>query len=196
MKREPLPWLPVTFWSEHRVGWSGRQRLAVTWYRIPLVRAVDDYIDGHGEMQIGPQRVSGPEIDQGENLFLWAELALLPSVLATRPGVRWEPVNETTARLRVPFGDGDDELVFAFDPDTGLIRECRAMRYRTPGQPKVGWHIEYRDWTRFDAGMFPKRITVRWEDHRRPWFVLDIDGVAVNVPVSPDLTAGSPAQSA
>src|SRR5688572_4819250 len=32
MRRAPLPRLPVTFWSEHRVGWSARQRLAVTWF--------------------------------------------------------------------------------------------------------------------------------------------------------------------
>jgi hypothetical protein len=190
MKRDPLPWLPVTFWSEHRVGWSGRQRLAVTWYTIPVLHAVDDFVDGRGQMRIGRQRVTGPEIDQGENLFLWAELVLVPSVLATRPGVRWENVGAESARLRVPFGAGEDELVFQFDPDTGLIRESRAMRYRTPGKPKVGWRIGYERWSRFAAGMFPARITVTWEDQGRPWFVLDVDGVAVNVPVAADLTAG------
>lgn len=42
MRRAPLPPLPVTFWSGHRVGWSGRQRLAVTWFGLPVLRGVDD----------------------------------------------------------------------------------------------------------------------------------------------------------
>jgi hypothetical protein len=163
--------------------------------RLAVLRGEDDYIAGHGRMRIGRQRVSGPEIDQGENLFLWAELLLIPSVLATRPGVRWEPVDTDTdtdtdsARLRVPFGTGEDELLVRFDPDTGLISECRAMRFRTPGQPKVGWHIWYERWTHFAAGRYPTRISVRWADQPRPWFVLDVDGVAVNGPVDIDLSA-------
>jgi hypothetical protein len=190
MRRAPLPRLPVTFWSGHRVGWSGRQRLAVTWYGLPVLRGEDDYIAGRGRMRIGRQDVRGPEIDQGENLFLWAELLLIPSVLATRPGVWWEPLDADSARLRVPFGAGEDELLVRFDPDTGLISECRAMRFRTPGQPKVGWHIWYERWTHFPAGRYPARISVRWADQRRPWFVLDVDGVALNGPVDADLSAG------
>jgi hypothetical protein len=190
MKREPLPWLPVTFWSEHRVGWSGRQLITLTWYGLPILRGVDRYAGGRGEFRVGRWRTTGPEIDQGENLFLWAELVLFPSVLATRPGVRWEPLHRDSARLRVPFGaDGEDELEFGFDPDTGLISHCRADRYRRPGGPKIGWHIGYERWTYFPAGRYPARITVRWADQPDPWFVLDVDGVATNVPVSPALTA-------
>jgi len=193
MNRDPLPRLPVTFYSEHRVGWSGRQLLAVTWYGLPVLRGVDTYVAGRGEMRIGRSRIAGPEIDQGENLFLWAELVLVPSVLATRPGVSWEAVSDRSARLRVPFGDGEDEMIFRFDPDTGLLVEGRAMRYQGVGTAKVGWRIGYERWTRFEDGLFPGRITVTWEDRGRPWFVLDIDGVAVNAPVSAQLTAGTPA---
>jgi hypothetical protein len=188
MRRTPLPRLPVTFWSAHRVGWSARQRLAVTWYGLPVLRGVDDYIDGHGRMRIGSQQVEGPEIDQGENLFLWAELLLVPSAIVRRPGVRWEPVDDNRAVLRVPFGAGSDRLDVHFDPVTGRMSECRAMRYRAPGGPKVGWHIRYERWCQFPAGFFPSRISVRWADQSRPWFVLDVDGVAVNVAVDADLT--------
>jgi hypothetical protein len=188
MRRAPLPPLPVTFWSAHRVGWSARQRLAVTWFGLPVLHGVDDYNDGRGRMRIGRSQVEGPEIDQGENLFLWAELLLVPSVLATRPGVRWEPVDADRAALHVPFGADFDRLDVRFDPVTGWIDECRAMRYRTPGGPKVGWHIRYERWSSFPAGWFPRRISVRWADQTRPWFVLDVDGVAVNVAVDADLT--------
>jgi Family of unknown function (DUF6544) len=195
MKQGPLPWMPVTFWSEHRAGWSGLQLLAVTWYRIPILRARDAYLDERGEMTIGRRSVSGPEMDQGENLFLWAELVLVPSVLATRPGVRWEPIDDFTARLVFPFGDTHDEMVFQFDPATGLLEHGTAMRYQRVGGPKIGWRIGYHGWRWFDAGLYPSKITVTWLDSGRPWFIVDVDGIATNAPVSELLTAGSPATS-
>jgi hypothetical protein len=192
MRPAPLLRLPVRFWSAHRVGWNGRQRLAVTWYGIPVLRAVDDYVDGHGRMRVGRRSVTGPEIDQGENLFLWAELLLVPSAMVSRPGVRWQAVDADSALLRVPFGGGSDRLMVRFDPDTGLLSECRALRYRTPGRPKVRWHIWYERWTHGPAGRYPGRICVRWADQPRPWFVLDVDGMATNVPVDADLEVGGP----
>jgi hypothetical protein len=188
MRQRGLPWLPLTFWSEHTVGWSGQQRLAVTWFGRPVLRAVDQYVNGRGEMVIAGRRVAGHEIDQGENLFLWAELVLLPSVVATRPGVQWEPIDEHRARLRVPFGDESDELIVHFDRQTDLITRCRARRYRDVGGPKIGWQIGYERWPAVPAGRFPARITVTWEDQASPWFVLDVDGAATNVAVSPVLT--------
>jgi hypothetical protein len=44
------------------------------------------------------------------------------------------------------------------------------------------------------AGWYPARICVRRADQARPWFVLDVDGVAVNTAVEPDLTAPPTAQ--
>lgn len=196
MRRRPLPWLPVSFWSEHNVGWSGLQRLAVTWFGLPVLRGFDQYVQGRGEMVIAGRRVAGPEIDQAENLFLWAELVLLPSVLATRPGVEWEPIDDHCARLRVPFGDGIDELIAHFDPQTDLLSRCRALRYREVGGPKIGWRIGYGQWRQFGVGRFPGRITVTWEDQLAPWFVLDVDGVGTNVAVSPMLTTADRPASA
>jgi hypothetical protein len=190
MKRDRLPWMPVSFWSEQRVGESALQRLVVTWFGLPILRGTDSYVDGRGEMLIGNQRVVGVEIDQGENLFLWSEAALIPSA-ARHPGVRWERLDDDSARLVVPFRGGEDEMVFRFDPSTGLIREARAMRFREVGGIKVGWRVGYSEWRRFGPAMFPGRISVTWEDKGRPWFVLDIDGVAFNLPVSVEL--GPPA---
>ena len=194
MRRRPLPWLPVSFWSAHDVGRSGVQLLAVTWFGLPVLRGRDQFADGRGEMRIGGHRVTGPEIDQGENLFLWAELVLVPSVLSTQPEARWEPVGPHAARLRVPFGDGEDELVFFFDPATGLISHCRALRYRDVGGPKIGWRLDYKRWRSFGDGTYPGRIVVTWEDQGRPWFILDVDGVATNIPASAITT--SPGSSA
>jgi hypothetical protein len=192
MRPAPPLRLPVRFWSAHRVGWSARQRLAVTWYGLPVLRAVDDYVDGHGRMRIGRRAVTGPEIDQGENLFLWAELLLVPAFAAARQRVRWQSVDTDSALLRVPFGRGSDRLMVRFDPDTGLVSECRALRYRSVGGEKVGWYVWFERWTHGPGGWYPARISVRWADHRQPWFVLDVDGSATNVAIDADLRAGGP----
>ena len=194
MHPAPLLRLPVRFWSAHRVGWNARQRLTVTWYGLPVLRAVDDYVDGRGRMRIGRRSVTGPEIDQGENLFLWAELLLVPAALAARREARWQSIDTDSALLRVPFGRDSDRLMVRFDPDTGLLTECRALRYRTPGGPKVGWYVWFERWTHGPGGWYPARISVRWADQPQPWFVLDVDGMAVNVPIDPDLKVGSPGQ--
>jgi hypothetical protein len=81
--------------------------------------------------------------------------------------------------------------VFRFHSQTGLIREGRALRHRERGGPKIGWQIGYLGWRRFGDLTFPSRITVTWEDHGRPWFVLDVDGLAFNVPIADWLSGAS-----
>ncbi|WP_018352477.1 DUF6544 family protein [Longispora albida] len=176
--------LRATFWSGHRIGVSARQDITVTWYGLPVLRGVDTFSGGHGRMVIAGRAVTGPEIDQGENLFVWAELVLLPSAIVRR-GAVWLPDGEHSAILVVPYAGGTDTLRFRFDPVTGLLSEGFALRYREPGGEKIGWKLEYRDWRHYGGMLFPSRLTVTWADQARPWFELAVDGVAVN----PALTA-------
>lgn len=149
--------VPVTFWSEQRVGME--RPAAPRRHVVPAASASGQGFlrrregrDGHREATR-----SRPQLDQGENLFLWAEAALIPSAVVSRPGVRWQPINETSARMVLPLRDEQDEMVFSFDPETRLIREARALRYREVGGPKIGWRVQYLNWRRFGEVMFPGR---------------------------------------
>jgi hypothetical protein len=65
---------------------------------------------------------------------MWAEWVFwLPAMLLTDPCVRWEPVDEATALLRVPVGEAPECLVVRFDPLSGNVQYVEGMKYKHPG---------------------------------------------------------------
>ena len=104
--------------------------MEITWFGLPVLRAIDRYVDGAG--MTGPlgKAATGPAVDQGANMILWAEAPLMPSLWITDRRLRWEAIDNTTARLIFPFGDGEDELMVHFDPESGLVARMTALRYR------------------------------------------------------------------
>lgn len=190
MRLGPL-WLPLRFQTWEIPGRQKVTRMEVTWFGLPVLRGSDTYLDGHGVMTVGKTAVRGPEIDQGENLALWGEALSTPSILLTDPRVRWQPIDETSARLIVPFENGSDELVVRVDPRSGLIREMTAERYRTPGKPKEPWKVEFGDYKPFHGVRTATRLAVTWERDRRPWSYWTIEGVAYNADVAGQLRAPS-----
>ena len=135
----------------------------------------------------GPLNVadSVEKFDQGQNLALWAEAAYTtPSVLVLDPRVRWEPIDNTSARLLVPFGDSEDSLRVEFDPETGLITQMSGMRYRDQEETKTPWRGEYSDWRAVRGIKVPHRVVGTWEDWEEPYVILEIEGAEYNVDVS------------
>ncbi len=68
---------------------------------------------------------------QGDNLGMWAKAQFTtPSALMLDPRARWEPVDAHTARLLFLFGEEEQSLRVAFDPETGLIMRMSGMRHQ------------------------------------------------------------------
>jgi hypothetical protein len=81
-----------------------------------------------------------PRVDSAANQGFWAEEVVFPAVFVTDPRVRWEPVDETTARLHVPFGEGEQVFTVHFDPQTGrLTRLETPLRYRDAQFAPLRW---------------------------------------------------------
>ncbi len=104
---------------------------AFLWYgrihMLPLVPVVarDGFALGRGRMlvkafgAIPMVDVRGPEMDQAGFDRLLAELTLVPTALLPGPHLRWEPVDDLSARASLSAGGLRASLVFRRDAATG-----------------------------------------------------------------------------
>lgn len=87
-----------------------------------------------------------PEVAQGELMRFFAEAAWYPTALLPSQGVRWEAVDNTSARATMKDGDVAVTLLFRFN-DEGLIGSMRAeARGRTVNGAVVATPWEGRMW--------------------------------------------------
>lgn len=102
--------------------------------------------------------------------------------------VHWEAVDDVTARLVVPFGEQEDNLLVRFDPQTGLMTQMSALRYRDQEEEKIPWQVSYQSWKTFHSVKIPTQIAVMWEDEGNPWSFWTVEGVEYNVDVSAQIS--------
>ena len=177
-------WLPLRHRATIVPGSLMLREMDFPWYRVTLLHVVDAYRDGAGSTVIAGllnQETRGPHTDQGAFLALAAESVMVPSADAL--GGRWEPVDDHSARLVVPFEGSEEQLLVAFDPATGLPARITAQRFQREDGPKIGWHIDLSRYREMAGLHVPTHFEVVWEDVGRPWSTWDVEGLALNVGV-------------
>ena len=165
-------WVPFTSWQRvtvHRPGfvWDARMRMApgVT------IRVHDAYVRQEGLLRaslfglITLADLRGtPEIAQGELLRFLAEAAWYPTALLSGQGVRWEAIDDHSARAVLCDGNASVSAVFHFDAD-GLISRvfCEARHRTVKGQSvPTPWQGRFWDYERRGGMLIPLSGEVSW----------------------------------
>ncbi|RPI21487.1 MAG: hypothetical protein EHM70_25040 [Chloroflexota bacterium] len=186
--------LPSRFRFTHEAGKGYRHYFESTLFGLPLMKVNEHYLDGKGRLDLSILGVSeGPKIDQAANLGMWAEYGMFPSIWVTDPRVRWEPVDEETALLRIPYGEEEQTFVARFDSDSGMLRYLEVMRYRDADSvSKILWIAESVEYTTVDGDRLMTKGSATWLDQGKPWATFTAEDIVYNVDVSEYIRATGP----
>jgi hypothetical protein len=182
------PKLQARFRFTHRAGYDYRHYIEATFFTQPLMKVNEHYVDGKGRLDLPFGVFEGPKVEQAANQGLWAEAAWMPSIWITDGRVRWEAVDDETALLFVPYGDGEQQFTVRFDPATGTLRYMETMRYRDTDEKaqKILWITESLGdkMITVNGATFPAVGAATWIDMGKPWAVFTVEEIVYNVDVS------------
>lgn len=173
-------WMPTRFVMVHETGKNYRHYFEVTFFGMPFLITQEGILDGESffESPMGTF-YNDPNTNQGANLALWAEAGWFPAVWVTDPRVRWQPVDDSTAILFVPYEDGEENFVVRFNPQTGLVDRMEAMRFKAKGDTKkVLWLTN-----EVVAEGQPAVSYATWLDDGKPWAALTLEEMQFNLDV-------------
>ena len=145
------------------------------------VRVHDAYVAGEGILHaamlglVTVVRLRGtPDVAQGELMRYFAEAAWYPTALLPGQGVRWEAVDDTSARATLVDGDVSLTLTFAFAADGSMASVRAEARGRTVGREVVmtPWEGRWFDVELRDGMRVPTRGEVAWltPQGRKPYW--------------------------
>lgn len=187
--RGTLRFMGITFPARarftHIVGQGYRHYLECTFYGFSVFKVNERYLDGHLWMQLPVGTIENDaRYDGAANQGLWAESAWYPASYLVDPRVRWEAVDEATAKLYVPLGDGEQVFTVHFDLHSRDLGGMETIRFSDSKRGTMRWTT--RTALGETIGMTPgvKYNTATWEDEGTPWLVMHLERAVYNSDVN------------
>ncbi len=188
--RGTVRFLGITFPARlrftHDTGRGYHHYIETTFYGLPVMRVDEHYLDGRTRfvLPFGVEE-NNPDQASAANQGLWGETLTYPAAFLTVPGVRWEAVDDASARLHVPYGGGEQVLTIDFNPQTGLPTRLEAeRRFRDAKSGYLLWWGEATEWRKLNGQLLPAVQSAQWKDEDSPWLVFTIDDAVFNSDVS------------
>ena len=186
IKRAGL-WVPARYQVYYQAGAAFYRAIQLTWFGQPILSGHTALLNNQGELftrGLFNLDVRGDEMTQSQVLSLWAESLYTPSVLLGGTSARWLSRDEESARLMVPYGEGEETLVWRVDPQTGWLAQVNALRQRFGTAYKVPWRVDYSAWTAYRGVYIPAHMSMSWEDSIGTYAEFEADGAVFNVDIS------------
>jgi hypothetical protein len=167
VREKPALWRPFTATEAMTVGgfvWDARVRVVPGF----PIRVCDFFIAGVGSMRasilgVWPLlRVQGtPEIAAGALLRYLAEAVWMPTALLPSQGVRWTPIDETSARATITVGETTESLDFHFGDD-GLVQRVFTNARPRDGHASAPWQGRFADYRDVHGMKIPLSAEAEW----------------------------------
>jgi len=162
-------WMPARAEQYFRTDEPGFVwRVRVRMFGVLPVAGRDAYRDGKGRMLIAAASLvpvvdaADEKIDHGTLLRYLGEMVWFPAA-ALRPYVRWEPIDDRSARAAMRYGGVEGSAVFTFD-DEGRFVALDAERYLGGGAEakRERWAVQATAWETRDGVLVPVRGDALW----------------------------------
>lgn len=165
-------WMPMSasqYLFSHPMAsvWSGKTSAApMLW-----IRARDKYEQGGANMRIMLLSTFRVADITGEKMHISAlsrylsELVWLPTSLVPKDNLRWEAVDETSARAYLSDGHIEVSALFWFDRETGLPNKVESTdKYRSVGRKmhKNRWTGYFGKWENTGGFLVPMEGSAQW----------------------------------
>jgi hypothetical protein len=151
------------------------QRLGFDWdARIQMAPGLnafvhDTYLLGEGSLHASllglftVAKMHGtPENNQGELLRFFAEATWYPTALLPSQGVRWEAIDDTSARATLTDGATTVSLVFQFNAEGAIATMRTEARYRD-NLTAMPWSGRFWEYSVRNGMLIPLEGEVGWE---------------------------------
>jgi len=133
------------------IEYFSAQKPGFVWFgKVPMIKALDRYIAGEGNLVIKLLSMfkvadeKGKEINHGELLRWLAEAVLFPTALLPSDNLKWEAINDESAKIIFTDSNITVEAIF-FVNELGQITMFKAKRYiETTLEDWTGYYKDYR----------------------------------------------------